>query len=299
MLALLLSLVVLAGGAPQGLTVDQAKARIEQIIAASGAEVAVAYRPLTTYAANGTPEPRTGDILIDVDKVFHAASTMKVPVMIDAFRQAEAGKLSLDAPIPVVNTFKSIVDGSPYEMSASEDSDGEVYKAIGRTMTLRQLVTASITVSSNLATNILIEVLGAENIRKTVDWLGGDGMVVLRGVEDQKAFDKGLNNETTARGLMALLDAIARGQAVSRDASRAMSDILRMQQFNDGIPAGLPPTVPVAHKMGNITRIHHDAGIVYAERPYVLVVLTRGIADHDVSAKLMADISRVVYSIQR
>jgi len=304
MLALLLSLVVQAGGAPQALTVDQAKGRIERIIAASGADVAVAYRPLTPYAAQGTaeprtPEPGTADILIDVDKVFHAASTMKVPVMIDAFRQAEAGKLSLDAPIPVVNTFTSIVDGSPYEMSASEDSDGEVYKAIGKTMTLRQLVTASITVSSNLATNILIDVLGAENIRKTVDWLGGDGMVVLRGVEDQKAYDKGLNNETTARGLMALLEAIARGQAVSRDASRAMSDILRMQQFNDAIPAGLPPTVPVAHKTGNITRIHHDAGIVYAERPYVLVVLTRGLADHDVSAKLMADISRVVYSIQR
>ena len=299
MLAPLLSLVVLAGGSTQALTVEQAKARIEQIIAASGAEVAVAYRPLPTQAADGTVTPGTGEILLDVDKVFHAASTMKVPVMIQAFRQAEAGGIALDAPIPVVNTFKSIVDGSPYSMSVSEDSDGQVYKAIGGTMTLRQLVTASITVSSNLATNILIEVLGAENVRKTVDWLGGDGMVVLRGVEDQKAYDKGLNNETTARGLMALLEAIARGQAVSRGASRAMSDILRMQQFNDGIPAGLPPTVPVGHKTGNITRIHHDAGIVYAERPYVLVVLTRGIADQDVSAKLIADISRVVYSIQR
>ena len=299
MLALLLALILLPGGAPQGLSVEQAKARIAQIIAASGAEVAVAYTPLTTYAADGTAEPRTADILIDADKVFHAASTMKVPVMIQAFRQAEAGGIALDAPIPVVNSFKSIVDGSPYEMSASEDSDGEVYKAIGSTMTLRQLVTASITVSSNLATNILIEELGAERIRKTVDWLGGDGMVVLRGVEDQKAFDKGLNNETTARALMALFAAIARGQAVSRDASREMSDILRMQQFNDAIPAGLPPTVPVAHKTGNITRIHHDGGIVYAEKPYVLVVLTRGIADQDVSAKLIADISRVVYSIQR
>lgn len=299
MLAPLLSLAVLIGGAPQAMTVDQARARIEQIIAASGAEVAVAYRPLPTQAADGSVSPGTGDILLDVDKVFHAASTMKVPVMIQAFRQADAGGIALDAPIPVVNSFKSIVDGSPYEMSASEDSDGEVYKAIGKTMTLRQLVTASITVSSNLATNILIEVLGAERIRKTVDWLGGDGMVVLRGVEDQKAFDKGLNNETTARALMALFEAIARGQAVSRDASRAMSDILRMQQFNDAIPAGLPPTVPVAHKTGNITRIHHDGGIVYAEKPYVLVVLTRGIADQNVSAKLIADISRVVYSIPR
>jgi beta-lactamase class A len=224
---------------------------------------------------------------------------MKVPVMIEAFRQAEAGQRSLDAPIRVGNTFKSIVDGSPYELSATEDSDGEVYKAIGKTMTLRELVTASITVSSNLATNILIEELGAENVRKTVAALGGDGMVVLRGVEDQKAFDKGLSNTTTARALMVLLDKIARGEAVSREASRGMADILRMQQFNDAIPAGLPAGVPVGHKTGNITRIHHDAAIVYADKPYVLVLLTRGIDDQKVSGRLMADISRVIYSIQR
>ena len=274
----------------QALTVDAAKARIEKIIAASGAEVAVAYQPLQDGAAG---------MLIDADQSFHAASTMKVPVMIELFRLAEAGTISLDDEIPVTNTFKSIVDGSPYQLSATEDSDGEVYKAIGKTMTLRQLVTASITVSSNLATNILIEKVGAENVRKTVAALGGDGMVVLRGVEDQKAFDKGLSNATTARALMVLLEKIARGQAVSRAASRGMSDILRMQQFNDAIPAGLPADVPVGHKTGSITRINHDAAIVYAGKPYVLVVLTRGIEDGAKSSALIADISRVIYSTAR
>jgi beta-lactamase class A len=288
MLALLFALIF--GQPAQPISIDEAKQRIAALVAASGAEVAVAYLPLQ----GGAP-----GILIDADKTFHAASTMKVPVMIEAFRQAETGGRSLDTPIPVTNTFKSIVDGSPYELSATEDSDGDVYKAIGKTMTLRQLVTASITVSSNLATNILIETLGAENVRKTVAALGGDGMVVLRGVEDQKAFDKGLNNATTARALMVLLEKIARGQAVSREASRGMSDILRMQQFNDAIPAGLPADVPVGHKTGSITRIHHDAAIVYAEKPYVLVVLTRGIQDGKKSAALMADISRVIYSTRR
>ena len=288
MLAVILSLVFAQTSQP--LSLDEAKQHIARIVSASGAEVAVAYQPLQEGAAG---------ILIDADKVFHAASTMKVPVMIEAFRQAEAGGRSLDAPIPVTNTFKSIVDGSPYQLSATEDSDGEVYKAIGKTMTLRQLVTASIIVSSNLATNILIDVLGAENVRKTVASLGGDGMVVMRGVEDQKAFDKGLNNSTTARALMVLLEKIARGQAVNQQASRGMIDILRMQQFNDGIPAGLPSGVPVAHKTGSITRISHDAGVVYAEKPYVLVVLTRGIQDGAVSSKLIADISRVIYSTRR
>jgi beta-lactamase class A len=286
-----LAWLLVSQAATQPLTADAGKREIEKLIAASGAEVAVAYRPLQPDAS--------GDILIDADKSFHAASTMKVPVMIELFRQAEEGLLKLDDAIPVTNTFKSIVDGSPYEMSASEDSDGEVYKAIGRTMTLRQLVTASITVSSNLATNILIEKLGAENVRKTVSALGGEGMLVLRGVEDQKAFDKGLNNATSARALMILLEKIARGEAVSRAASRAMADILRMQQFNDGIPAGLPDGVPVGHKTGSITRISHDAAIVYADKPYVLVVLTRGIDEGKKSDALIAGISRVVYRIAR
>jgi beta-lactamase class A len=290
----ILSLVLSQAAGAQTLSVDAAKQQIERIIAASGAEVAVAYLPLP-----GQDGKAAGGILIDVDKTFHAASTMKVPVMIEAFRQAEAGGIALDTPIPVTNTFTSIVDGSPYELSATEDSDGEVYKAIGRTMTLRQLVTASITVSSNLATNILIETLGPENVRKTVAALGGEGMVVLRGVEDQKAFDKGLSNTTTARALMVLLEKIAKGEAVSRAASRGMADILRMQQVVDGIPAGVPAGTPVASKEGNITRIHHDAAIVYADRPYVLVVLTRGIDDRDRSAVLIAGISRAIYSTQR
>ncbi|HEX6322470.1 MAG TPA: serine hydrolase [Vicinamibacterales bacterium] len=293
---LVLSLVCAQAAGAQTVSVDAAKQQIEKIIAASGAEVAVAYRPLPG------PDGKAADgILIDVDKTFHAASTMKVPVMIEAFRQAEAeaGGIALDAPVPVTNTFKSIVDGSPYELSATEDSDGEVYKAIGKTMTLRELVTASIIVSSNLATNILIETLGAENVRKTVAALGGEGMVVLRGVEDQKAFDKGLSNTTTARALMVLLEKIARGEAVSRAASRGMADILRMQVFDDAIPAGLPEGVPVGHKTGSITRINHDAAIVYAERPYVLVILTRGIDDHAKSSALMAEISRVIYAAQR
>ncbi|HUF25306.1 MAG TPA: serine hydrolase [Vicinamibacterales bacterium] len=293
MLLLILSLVC-AQAAAQTLSVDAAKQQIEKIIAASGAEVAVAYLPLPG------PDGKAADgILIDAGKTFHAASTMKVPVMIEAFRQADAGGIALDAPVPVTNTFKSIVDGSPYELSATEDSDGEVYKAIGKTMTLRELVTASITVSSNLATNILIETLGAANVRKAVAALGGEGMVVLRGVEDQKAFDKGLSNTTTARALMVLLEKIARGEAVSRAASRGMTDILRMQVFDDAIPAGLPEGVPVGHKTGSITRINHDAAIVYAERPYVLVILTRGIDDGEKSSALMAEISRVIYSTQR
>lgn len=162
-------------------------------------------------------------------------------------------------------------------------------------MTLRKLCELMITVSSNFAANLLIERLGVENIRRTVTALGAEGMQLLRGVEDQKAFDKGLNNTTTARGLMILLDSLAHGRAVGGGADKEMIEILERQKFNDAIPAGVPAGTSVAHKTGNITRIHHDAAIVFAPRPYVLVLLVRGIDDQKKSAALMADLSRAVY----
>ena len=258
---------------------------IQKRIAASGADVAVALRTLDGQI----------ELLIQPDVPFHAASTMKVPVMIELFRQAAEGLIPLDTPIAVRNEFHSIVDGSVYKLSEGDDSDVDVYAKVGETMTPRQLCEAMITVSSNLAANILIEKLGAENIQRIVHAMGADGMKVLRGVEDDKAFVKGLNNATTARSLLVMLTKIAQGAAVSPIASRAMVDMLSRQRFRDGIPAQLPEGTRVAHKTGNITKIHHDAAIVYGPRPFVLVVLVRGIEDQKVSGPLIAAIARTAY----
>ncbi len=265
------------------------ESKVRSLIAESGAEVAVAYRTL-----DGKTQ-----LLFDADKTFHAASTMKVPVMIELFRQAEAGMLKLDDPLPIRNEFRSIVDGSLYKLSEGDDSDLEVYANVGKTMTLRRLNELMITVSSNFATNLMIEKLGVENIRATVTRLGADGMKVLRGVEDGKAFEKGLNNATTARGLMVLFEKIGQGKAVSAAADKEMLEVLKRQKFNTGIPAGLPDGTPVAHKTGSITRIHHDAGIVLGPKPYILVILVRGIQDQKVSAPLMAAISKAVWETAR
>ena len=266
----------------QSLPSPDLTARIRKLIETSGAEVAVAIRSVDGRV----------NLNIDPDKSFHAASTMKVPIMIELFRQAEAGRLALDDPLAVRNEFHSIVDGSAYTMDVSEDSDAEVYKAVGKTMSLRALCEAMITVSSNFAANLLIEKLGAANVQATVDRLGGTGVKVLRGVEDQKAFDKGLNNTTTAAGLAALFAKLAAGEAVSPKADTEMIAILKRQKFKDALPAGVPPGTPIAHKTGTITRIHHDAGIVFGPKPYVIVVLVRGIQDQKVSGPLMASISR-------
>jgi beta-lactamase class A len=155
-----------------------------------------------------------------------------------------------------------------------------------------------ITRSSNLATNTLIALVGASAANATAHALGAKDIQVLRGVEDGKAFGAGMNNMTTARDLATLMTAIESGKAASRSSTDSMRAILLRQEFNDEIPAGLPPGTRVAHKTGQITGHLHDAAIVYPEgrKPYVLVVLTRGIEDEKVARSLIADISRLVYT---
>ncbi len=192
----------------------------------------------------------SGDTLfLNADSSFHAASTMKVPVMIELFRRSVTGSFAMKQALMLVNHFASIVDGSAYALDPSSDSDTQ-------------------------------------------------RMQVLRGVEDGKAFEKGLNNTTTARDLAVILRAIEEGRAAAPTATREMLGILTAQEFNEKIPAGLPAGTRVAHKTGEITAVSHDAAIVYppGRKPYVLVVLTRGIADGNRSSKLIADLSGIVYS---
>jgi beta-lactamase class A len=200
---------------------------VQQRIAKSGADIGIVLERLDgslRWSLNG-------------DEPFHAASTMKIPVMMELFHQAHARKLKLDDPLLVKNEFHSIVDGSAYQLNPADDSETELYKAVGQARTLTQLCVLMISVSSNLATNLLIEKLGVQNIRATIHEFGADGMNVLRGVEDQKAFDKGLNNTTSARGLAVLLETLAKGRAFDPESSRQMVAILQQQSFNeDGHP---------------------------------------------------------------
>ena len=276
---------VVAPSFAQSPNLAAAEQQIQKHIADSHADVGVAFRTL-----DGKTE-----WFYHADDSFHAASTMKVPVMIELYRQVQAGKLKVSDPLTIHNEFHSIVDASPYKLDPSDDSETELYKAEGQTRTLTELCELMITVSSNLATNLVIEKLGVENIRAIVHSLNADGMHFLRGVEDTKAFEKGLNNTTTARALQILLASIADNTAAGPEASQQMLAILERQKFNEGIPAGLPPGTKVAHKTGEITKIHHDAAIVFAPRPFVLVILVRGLPNIKDSSALMADITSLLF----
>ena len=282
-------MLVAAGLLAMAQSTDSVLERIQARIAEEpGAQVGLAYVDLAS-----------GDTLfLNADTSFHAASTMKVPVMIELFRRANTGSFRMNQALLIVNRFASIVDGSPYALDSSSDSDSTLYHRVGERVRVDTLLRLMITRSSNLATNTLITLVGADAVTKTMRSLGAQRIQVLRGVEDGKAFDKGLNNTTTARDLGIILRAIEEGRAAPPSATREMLGILLAQEFNEKIPAGLPSGVRVAHKTGEITAVSHDAAIVYppGRKPYVLVVLTRGIADGNKASKLIADISAVVYA---
>lgn len=236
-------------------------------------------------------------LLRNEHEVFHAASTMKVPVMLGIFEAVTRGELRLDQKVRVRNDFVSIFDGSHFALDANEDSDPTLYALAGTDVTLEELVRRMIDRSSNLATNLVIELIGAPRVMTLMKQIGAEKIQVLRGVEDDKAYEAGMNNTTTAYDLMLIFRTLAESRAVSSEASQQMVEILLAQEHNDGIPAGLPRGTRVAHKTGSITKIAHDAGVVFApdDSKYVLVVLTRGFLKTEDGDRAIAAISRAIW----
>jgi beta-lactamase class A len=260
---------------------------VDSIFHAQPGDFALAFKDLSTGR----------QLFIREHEHFHAASTMKTPVLLEIYRQAAAGQLSLEDSIVLRNEFVSIVDSSTYQLDSADDSETELYRHLGEKRSIKDLVYQMITVSSNFATNLLIARVGPANIGVTLHQLGLDEIHVLRGVEDDKAFQKGLNNTVTAAGLALLFEKMAKGKLVSRRASKEMIRILLDQHFNDIIPAGLPSGTKVAHKTGWIKGVHHDSGIVFLPdgRKYVLVLLSKDLADDHAGAKALAAVSGVIY----
>lgn len=263
------------------------KKNIEKKLSTQEGTFAVAFTDLSSHK----------ELLINAHEEFHAASTMKTPVMIELFKQAKEGKFSLNDSFLIKNQFKSIVDGSPYQLDSTDDSEAEIYRHIGEKRTLYQLMDEMIMASSNLATNLLIELVNAKKVTQSMREMGAKKIKVLRGVEDNKAYDQGLNNTTTAYDLMVIYKKIAEGKAVDKKSSEEMINILSKQEHNQIIPAELPKDVVVAHKTGWITGVQHDSGIVILPdgRKYVLVILSKDLKDENAAIKAMADVSKMIY----
>ena len=232
------------------------------------------------------------------DQWMHAASTIKVPVLVGAFAAIEDHELTLSSRIHVRNRFFSAADGSAFRIDPGRDANSEVHSYIGKTMRLSDLAYHMIVTSSNLATNVLLDAVGLERVQHTLQELGVEGVDLQRGVEDQLAYEQGINNRVTANGLVQVLRLIEEKEAISEEACERMLEILEQQEFRSGIPAGLPDDARVANKTGEISTVAHDTGLVYLpdREPYALAILTAWRPEHtDGRRDTLASVSRIIY----
>jgi len=266
---------------------DNLKNKISNLTNAQEGDFAVSFYDLNTKTTFGIHDKNE----------FHAASTMKTPVMIEVFKQIKEGNLKLEDSILIKNEFRSIVDKSPYKMDIGSDSDDVIYKKIGIKMSVYDLVYQMITVSSNLATNILIDIVDPKKVTQSMRDLGAMDIQVRRGVEDTKAFDLGLNNTTTAHDLMLIFKALANKEIGDLDYDK-MIGILADQKFNEIIPAKLPKNLKIAHKTGSITGVQHDSGIVFLPdgRSYVLILLSKNLKDVEKGVDILSEITKMIYT---
>ncbi|HET7388297.1 MAG TPA: serine hydrolase [Nocardioidaceae bacterium] len=228
----------------------------------------------------------------------YAASTMKLPLLVAAYRRHERGELDLDRPVPVHNDFRSALDGTPYSMRQDYDQDDETWEAIGEELALRELARRAIVQSGNLATNLLLERVGAGEVATVLTDAGCSGKTLLpRGIEDFAAREGGLENRVTAADLGRLMHALARGELAEPETCASAERVLAAQEHRERIPAGLPDGTYCANKTGWVDRVNHDVGLVRPERgaAYVLAVCTTGDAGKEAATLLIADVSRLVW----
>jgi beta-lactamase class A len=265
------------------------RSQIERIEKESGAQaIAVALHDLETGF----------ELHYHPNRWFHAASTIKVPILLGAFAAIDRGDLLPHSRVHVRNRFLSVVEDIPFRVESGRDANSAVHDAIGKMMRVDELAYHMITTSSNLATNLLLGVMGTDAVNAALRSLKVDaGIELKRGVEDELAFEKGINNRVTADGLLRILVLLAQGKAFSPALSRRMMDILHGQEFNQGIPARLPKAARVAHKTGEISTVAHDAGVVYLpkRKPYALVILTEWDAAATGRSRTIATISHTIY----
>ena len=259
--------------------------------------VEFAKQPAGTFAV-AFEDLSTGEqFLMNAHESFHAASTIKTAFLIEAYKQASEHKFSLSDSILIHNDFKSIADGSIYHLDSTDDSEKDLYRRIGEKETIYNLLYRMITQSSNFSTNLIVDLIGAKNANQTMRSIGAKDIQALRGVEDNKAYDLGLNNKVTAYDLMIIFDHLAKGTVVNKKACKAMINILMHQQLREKIPAELPSDVKVANKTGSIDKISHDSGIVFLPdgRKYVVVLLSAGVEDEKSVNATLANVSKIIY----
>jgi beta-lactamase class A len=232
------------------------------------------------------------------DAGHYAASTMKLPLLVAAYRRAERGEIDLDRAVEVRNDFASALDGSPFSLDRADDQDDETWDRIGSTMTLRELACHCVVRSGNLATNLLLERVGSGEVATVLADAGCSGATALpRGIEDAAAREGGLDNVVTARDLALVMCGVA-GRTLAEERTCAeVEAVLSRQEHRDKVPAGLPADTYVANKTGWVEGVAHDVAVVRPDdrSPYVLAVCTTLDVPEGTANQLIASFSAAVW----
>lgn len=193
-------------------------------------------------------------------EAFEAASVIKLPVLVELFRQLEAGEARREETFSVREEEKLPSCGALN------------YLHTGVTVNLLDLGVLMIILSDNTATNLLIRRLGMEKIQATMASLGMEVTALRRLLFDSEAAARGIKNTIAPREIGRLLAGLYRGEVVSPAASAEMLRILGDQRLNGKLPFWLDGKVKCAHKTGEDSGITHDVGILFAPQPFVLCI---------------------------
>ena len=228
----------------------------------------------------------------------YAASTMKLPLLVAAYRRHERGELDLDSDVAVHNEFSSAADGSAYSLQQGDDQDDDTWDLLGSTTSLRRLVRHAIVRSGNLATNLVLEHVGPGEVASVLVDAGCSGETALpRGIEDAAAREAGLDNTVTAHDLALVMGGIASRTLALERTCVEVEKVVADQEHRDKIPAGLPGNTYVANKTGWVEGVAHDVALVRPEgaAPFVLVVCTTVDLPENAANGLIAQVSRRIW----
>ena len=216
------------------------------------------------------------------DRRFISASMIKVPILVEAFHQMENKTISKDDVI-----YLSDADKMPSCGALS-------YMHSGLMVTIEDLCNLMIILSDNTATNLLVKHLGMDNINGYMRKLGLQNTILGRLLFDYEADARGAKNLISPKDIGTLYELMWQGRLVSEAASSQMLGMLKLQQLDHKLPARLDEEVEVAHKTGEDTGITHDAGIIYAPKPFILCVLSEETATAETNA-FIADLAYEAY----
>ncbi len=218
----------------------------------------------------------------NMNEVMPAASTIKIPIMVEVFRQMEEGNFDLNRRVQL-------------QASDRDWGSGDIAGSpVGVEYPVSTLLTQMITVSDNTAANMLIRLVGRHNINKTMQRLGMQHTVLSDFIHTE-GWGVRETLRTTPADMTRLLAAMAEKKLIDQWASQRMIDILEHQEINTLLPEPLPE-IPIAHKTGSFNDTLNDVGVVYASQPYVIAVFTTQLQSLPAGRQFIRRVSAMAYN---